>query len=848
MLGARVVGGVVVHKAAREGALGPLALVRGAHPVPDERSRIAGSRVLQHARAVGPEARALVLISGGASSLVCAPRAPVTVQDLQSLTTSLLGAGADIHAINHIRRELDVIKGGGLARALARTRAHSLILADVDAARWEDVGSGPTAPRARDPAGAWATIERLRLASRVPPRVREALRVASPPGCPIEHPRTCVGAVEDAVAAARRVAARSGVPGGRRPGGPDRRGEGLAPALARTLDDWTRDGGARAAARCSAARPPSRCAVRAAADETRARARGRERARAAAGPPRPGAARGRVRDARHRRRGRADRRRGRRRHARHGPGDRRGGPRSSRGARAQRQLPGAGGRRRAAADRRDRDQRPRPRAAARALSQARRRRDRCLKRHVEWICRRVLWKRQVEGRAWPRAPVLPCAVAETRPRIRLPLVSGERELPRRTRTVSALAGDAPRPGIAVWELTLACDQRCLHCGPRAGKARARELDTARCLEVVAQLAAIGVSEVSLIGGEAYLRDDCPAIVRAIRAHGMTCILTTGGYNLTQARAEALAAAGVQSVSISIDGLQETHDRLRGRARSWARAFAAMRRLRALGVQVAVNTQINAWTKDELLPLLELVAAAGAHAWQVQITVAHGNAADHPELLLQPYMIPEVFETLERALARCRELGVLLYPGNSVGYFGPLEHPLRRPFDVEGHYRGCAAGRATLGIESDGRLKGCPSLDGAVNGAGSLAEHDLEDLWSSAPALRFFRARGRDSLWGYCARCYYADTCKAGCTTMTEPLFGRPGNNPFCHHRALELRAQGLRERVEQVRAATGRPFDSGLFQLVLERVSDGARVHVEPPRTSRALEPDGPGSPLPIAP
>lgn len=244
VLGARVVGGVVVHKAAREGALGPLALVRGAHPVPDERSRIAGSRVLQHARAVGPEARALVLISGGASSLVCAPRAPVTVQDLQSLTTSLLGAGADIHAINHIRRELDVIKGGGLARALARTRAHSLILADVDAARWEDVGSGPTAPRARDPAGAWATIERLGLASRVPPRVREALRVASPPGCPIEHPRTCVGAVEDAVAAARRVAARSGYRVVDAPAVLTGEARGLAPALARTLDDWTRDGGA----------------------------------------------------------------------------------------------------------------------------------------------------------------------------------------------------------------------------------------------------------------------------------------------------------------------------------------------------------------------------------------------------------------------------------------------------------------------------------------------------------------------------------------------------------------------------------------------------------------------------
>ena len=71
-------------------------------------------------------------------------------------------------------------------------------------------------------------------------------------------------------------------------------------------------------------------------------------------------------------------------------------------------------------------------------------------------------------------------------------------------------------------------------------------------------------------------------------------------------AGALAALhGVQTVTLSIDGLQETHDKLRGRARSWERAFAAMRRVAALGVQVSMNSQINAWTYPELLPLLEL---------------------------------------------------------------------------------------------------------------------------------------------------------------------------------------------------------------------------------------------------
>jgi hypothetical protein len=74
----------------------------------------------------------------------------------------------------------------------------------------------------------------------------------------------------------------------------------------------------------------------------------------------------------------------------------------------------------------------------------------------------------------------------------------------------------------------------------------------------------------------------------------------------------------------------------------------------------------------------------------------------------------------------------------------------------------------------------------------------------------------DDLWGPCRTCYYADECRGGCTWTAHSLLGRPGNNPFCHHRALELLRQGLRERVVQVEAAPGHPFDHGRFEIVVE--------------------------------
>ena len=138
---------------------------------------------------------------------------------------------------------------------------------------------------------------------------------------------------------------------------------------------------------------------------------------------------------------------------------------------------------------------------------------------------------------------------------------------------------ACRPVYAVWEITLKCDLKCAHCGSRAGQARPKELSTAECLDVVSQLAKLGCREVTLIGGEAYLRNDWVDIIRGIRSHGMACTMTTGGRNLTEARVKAAAEAGLQGASVSIDGIGPTHDAIRGVPGSYLAAVGAIERLR-----------------------------------------------------------------------------------------------------------------------------------------------------------------------------------------------------------------------------------------------------------------------------
>ncbi len=374
---------------------------------------------------------------------------------------------------------------------------------------------------------------------------------------------------------------------------------------------------------------------------------------------------------------------------------------------------------------------------------------------------------------------------------------------------------AARPAYAVWEVTLLCDLACKHCGSRAHKARNDELSTHEALDLVDQMAALGVEEVSLIGGEVYLRRDWTSIVRRVKQHGMLCGIVTGGYGFTRAVAERARDAGVDGVSVSLDGLEAAHDFQRGREGSYRRAIAALEALRDVGIDRAVNTQVNRRSKDDVPALLDVVAELGAYAWQVQFTVAMGRAADHPELLLQPYDLIEVVPRLAELAEECRRRKIRFEPGNNVGYFGPHEATFRRGMRRE-HHQGCGAGSNTLGIEADGKIKGCPSLTTHDYVGGNVRDAKLRDIWLGAAELRFTRERTTEDLWGFCKTCYYASECRAGCTWTSHVLFGQRGNNPYCHHRALELLESGERERIELVEAAPGEPFDHGRFALVRE--------------------------------
>ncbi len=151
-------------------------IIAGGHPVPNQNSILAGLMIEKACQKFTANDLVICLISGGGSALVTLPVRGLLLPELQNLTSLLLSSGARIDEINTLRRHLDDIKGGGLARMVASASLISLILSDVVNSPLETIASGPTAPDPSTLSDALQVLEKYQLTSKVPESILDHLQ------------------------------------------------------------------------------------------------------------------------------------------------------------------------------------------------------------------------------------------------------------------------------------------------------------------------------------------------------------------------------------------------------------------------------------------------------------------------------------------------------------------------------------------------------------------------------------------------------------------------------------------------------------------------------------------------
>ena len=342
-----------------------------------------------------------------------------------------------------------------------------------------------------------------------------------------------------------------------------------------------------------------------------------------------------------------------------------------------------------------------------------------------------------------------------------------------------------RPRFCVWELTLACDMRCRHCGSRAGKARPRELSTEKLLDIADQLSEMGCERATLSGGEPTLHPDWDRVARRLIAGGVRVNIISNGWSWSAEHTRRAKDAGLENVAFSLDGFREAHDLVR-REDSFAHVEQAIADCVGRDVSVTVVTQVNALNKQDLPAFRQWLAERGVAAWQVQIANPGGYMREHRDLVIPPkdllWLVPQLAELM---LANPRAPAI--FPADNVGYYGKYERVLRDKGSTLCFWVGCRAGCQVVGIESDGTVKGCLSLPSAREGVddfveGNLRDESLRAIWSRPGAFAYNRQHGAKKLAGFCATCRFRDICRGGCMwaacTHSERFF----DNPMCFYR------------------------------------------------------------------
>lgn len=174
-LGSRIARGAVTTKDGHARAIAGLTVREAAHPLPDARSAAAGSEALALAGALSADATLLVLLSGGASSLWCAPASGISLAEKRAANEVLLRASVAIGELNAVRKHLSALKGGGLLRAARGRRVRVYAVSDVPGDSLADIGSGPASPDPTRFADALLAVRAHGLESGLPPAVRTRL-------------------------------------------------------------------------------------------------------------------------------------------------------------------------------------------------------------------------------------------------------------------------------------------------------------------------------------------------------------------------------------------------------------------------------------------------------------------------------------------------------------------------------------------------------------------------------------------------------------------------------------------------------------------------------------------------
>ncbi|MDE5870014.1 MAG: TIGR04133 family radical SAM/SPASM protein [Muribaculaceae bacterium] len=324
-----------------------------------------------------------------------------------------------------------------------------------------------------------------------------------------------------------------------------------------------------------------------------------------------------------------------------------------------------------------------------------------------------------------------------------------------------------------WECTWRCNLSCLHCGSDCKReSEQKDMPAADFLKVIDTITPhVDPHSLNIIitGGEPLVRDDLEYVGRSLYNRGYPWGIVTNGLLLTAQRLESLRRAGIHNITISLDGLEDTHNWMRNNPASFSRAKEAIRMVAEIpDLNFDVVTCVNRHSLSELYEIKELLIQLGVRNWRLFTIFPSGRAKQHAEFELSR---SEIIRLMNFIVAT-RVEGRIKASFCCEGFMGEYEGKIRDGFFD------CQAGVTVASILIDGGIGACPSIRADYT-QGNIYEDDFWNVWSE----RYEKYRDREWMKkDECKECKFWRFCEGnGMHLRTEK-----GELLHCHHLLNEI--------------------------------------------------------------
>ncbi|MDD3860065.1 MAG: TIGR04133 family radical SAM/SPASM protein [Bacteroidales bacterium] len=309
-----------------------------------------------------------------------------------------------------------------------------------------------------------------------------------------------------------------------------------------------------------------------------------------------------------------------------------------------------------------------------------------------------------------------------------------------------------------WECTLRCNLNCLHCGSDCKKeSRINDMPTEDFIKVLKEIKSEynpGEVMIVLTGGEPLMRKDLEECGKKITSLGYPWGMVTNGYMLSEERFKNLVNSGLRAITLSMDGLEENHNWLRGNKKSFAAVEKALDIIaKEEKVVHDVVTCVNKRNISELEEIRQNLIHKGIKAWRLFTIAPIGRAINYPELHLDKTEINYLFEYIVKS----RKDNRINTSFSCEAYAGEYDHQIR-----DGLFF-CRAGINIGSVLADGSVSACPNNNPSFV-QGNIYKEPFLNIWNN----EFDSMRNRNWMKnGVCKNCKEFKYCNGGAMHLRE---------------------------------------------------------------------------------